>query len=176
MADDVDLLQERETDIEVSEGPSVPDGVQNLITRAGMNAITAELNELIQIERPALLKSLEDSANGNSIAIAGRLARVESRIASLTKRIDRLTPVDNDARNIANADKVYFGATVEYDDEDGTPHKVKLVGVEEVDVGRGLISWLSPIGRALMGAHVDDEVEVRAPRGSRSIIVTRISY
>lgn len=175
MADDVDLLQEHETEIEVDEGPRLPDGVQNLITRAGMNTIKAELSELLQTERPALLKALDQGANGDSISVTQRLRKVEARIAYLSRRIDGLTPVDNDAR-MAKTDKVYFGATVEYDDEDGKPHKVRLVGVDEVDAAKGMISWLSPIGRALMGAHVDDEVEVRAPRGSRSIIVTSISY
>jgi transcription elongation factor GreB len=92
----------------------------------------------------------------------------------LTKRIESAEVVDPARQK--NHDQVFFGATVEYVRKDHTEHKVTIVGIDEADLGCGKISWLSPVARALMRAHVGDVIELRTPSGPETLEVLSIAY
>jgi len=182
MADDVDLLQDKEDMIEMDEGPALPAGTQNLITQAGYEAFAAELNRLTQ-DRPDLVRLLANASANVDITDGAdfeiyrqKLRNLDNRIRYIAKRMDGFKVVNTAEQRQKDPNKVYFGATVKYEDEDGKHHKATIVGVDEANAGEGRISWLSPLGRALLGAGLDEEVELRAPRGSRSLHVLEISY
>jgi transcription elongation factor GreB len=92
----------------------------------------------------------------------------------LLKRLEAAEIVDPTQQ--PNKDKVFFGATVTYADEEDNERTVRIVGVDEADLDRGEVSWISPIARALLKSEVGDVVEVRTPRGPQQVEVVEILY
>jgi len=153
----------------------------NYITRDGFRKLQSELDWLWREERPrvteavAIAAALGDrSENADYIYGKKRLREIDHRIRFLMKRIDELTVVDSGPRN--DADRVYFGAWVELEDEDGETVRYQLVGPDEFDAKVGRISVDSPVGRALMGKRLDDEVSVRRPKGETVYTILSIDY
>jgi transcription elongation factor GreB len=106
-----------------------------------------------------------------------RLRQIDSRLRFLLKRIEAAAVVNPEApRKGPAAEKVYFGATVRYADAEGTERVVSIVGVDEVDLERKHISWVSPLGRALMKAEAGDQVMLQAPGGTTYLTVLDVSY
>jgi transcription elongation factor GreB len=102
------------------------------------------------------------------------LREIDGRVRYLTKRIESAEVVDPARQK--NRDQVFFGATVEYVRRDNTEHTVTIVGIDEADLVNGKISWLSPVARALMRAHVGDVIELRTPSGPETLEVLSIAY
>lgn len=151
------------------------------ITRAGFEKLRAELDFLWKEERPKVTQAVsvaaalgDRSENADYIYGKKRLREIDRRIRFLTKRIDELEVVDLKPR--VNADRVYFGAWVELEDEEGERTRYQLVGPDEFDAGNGLISVDSPVGRALMGKRLGDEVLVRRPKGDAVFSIVAIDY
>ena len=135
---------------------------KNYITPQGFKRLTDELEQLVKIDRPEITKvvswaaSLGDrSENADYIYGKKRMREIDRRIRFLTKRIDAAEVVDPVKQG---SPKVMFGATVLVDDEEGQEKTYCIVGVDEVDVGLGLISWRSPIGKALLGKEEGDNI------------------
>jgi transcription elongation factor GreB len=106
-----------------------------------------------------------------------RLNQIDSRIRFLTKRIDAAVVVDPAARRPESAaTRVFFGATVTYRDAAGVEHVVSIVGIDEVDLDRGYISWRSPVANALMKASPGDRVNLRAPGKTEHLEVVDVEY
>ncbi|MFO0687600.1 MAG: transcription elongation factor GreB [Myxococcota bacterium] len=154
---------------------------KSYITRAGFEKLRAELDHLWKEERPRVTHAVsvaaalgDRSENADYIYGKKRLREIDSRIRFLTKRMDELEVVDVGPR--ANADRVYFGAWVELEDEDGERVRYQLVGPDEFDATRGRISVESPVGRALMGKRLGDEALVRRPRGELRFTIVAIDY
>ena len=106
-----------------------------------------------------------------------RLNQIDSRIRFLTKRIDAAVGVDPAApRSGPAAERVFFGATVTYEDSSGVEHVVSIVGIDEVDLERGYISWRSPVANALMKASVGDSVVLRAPGKTERLEIVDVEY
>jgi transcription elongation factor GreB len=153
----------------------------NYITREGFERLRAELDWLWSEERPKVTEAVsvaaalgDRSENADYIYGKKRLREIDSRIRFLTKRIDELTVVDPGPRK--EPDRVYFGAWVTIEDEDGEQVRYQLVGPDEFDAAEGRISVDSPVGRALMGRRVGDEVSVRRPRGETTYEVLSVEY
>ncbi len=153
----------------------------NYITRGGFRKLETELDWLWRQERPrvteavAIAAALGDrSENADYIYGKKRLREIDRRIRFLTKRIDELTVVDSGPRK--DADRVYFAAWVELEDEDGQTVRYQLVGPDEFDAKAGRISVDSPVGRALMGKRLHDEVAVRRPKGETVYTILSIDY
>ncbi len=91
----------------------------------------------------------------------------------LQRRLDTATVVGNEN---AQPGRVFFGATVDVEDDQGEAHSYRIVGVDEVEAGRGFISWKSPVGRALLGKRVDDTLMVRWHAGERELTVVAVRY
>jgi len=153
----------------------------NYITRAGFEKLQGELEWLWKEERPRVTEAVsvaaalgDRSENADYIYGKKRLREIDRRIRFLTKRIDELTVVDVGPRK--DADRVYFGAWVTVEDESGESQRYRLVGPDEFDAAEGRISVDSPVGRALMGQRLGDEVVVRRPKGDTLYEILAIDY
>ena len=171
-----------DTDDDLELGhPDVPAGTKNYITPAGHKRLRDELLQLLDTERPEVVKLVswaasngDRSENGDYIYGKRRLREIDRRIRFLTKRLDLAEVVDSSKQE--NVDQVFFGATVEYARKDDSEHKVTIVGVDEADLASGKISWLSPVARALMRARIGDVVECRTPSGPDPLEILSIEY
>ena len=154
---------------------------KSYITRAGYEKLRAELDQLWREERPRVTQAVsvaaalgDRSENADYIYGKKRLREIDSRIRFLTKRMDELEVVDAGPR--AQTDRIYFGAWVELEGEDGERVRYQLVGPDETDASSGRISIESPVGKALLGRRLSDEVLVRRPRGDTHFTVVSIGY
>jgi transcription elongation factor GreB len=102
------------------------------------------------------------------------LREIDRRIRFLTKRLDKAEVVDSSRQE--NVDQVFFGATVNYAGDDGEVHTVTVVGVDEVNLDVGHVSWISPIARALLKAKVGDTVTLHTPAGNQQIDILDVHY
>jgi transcription elongation factor GreB len=117
------------------------------------------------------------SENADYLYGKRRLGQIDSRIRFLTKRIDAAVVVDPTApRSGSAAARVFFGATVTYKDAAGLEPVVSIVGIDEVDLDRGYISWRSPLGNALMKASANDRVDLRAPAKTEHLEIVDVEY
>lgn len=165
---------------ESNEQPALPHGAKNYITPAGYARLKDDLQQLLDKERPELVKVIawaasngDRSENADYIYGKRRLREIDRRIRFLTKRLEIAEVVDP-AR--VGVEQVYFGATVMYRDSKGVGHTVSIVGEDEVDPPRGHISWVSPVARALTKARAGDVVTLRTPAGSEKLTVIEIRY
>jgi len=150
------------------------------ITAAGAKKLRDELEQLWMVERPRVTQEVSDAAaqgdrseNAEYIYGKKRLREIDRRVRFLGKRLEEVVIV---SESPPRADRVYFGAWVALEDDDGAAHEWRIVGPDESDVKRGWISMDSPVARALMGKRVDDEVTVKAPRGDATYTITGIRY
>src|ERR1700685_2804300 len=138
--------EENDDDLDVAQ-PEVPAGTKNYITPAGYRRMRDELLHLIDVERPEVVRLVswaasngDRSENGDYIHGKRRLREIDRRIRFLTKRLALVEIVDSSKQG--NVDQVLFGASVEYGGEDGEVHTVTIVGVDEVDLDIGHVSWI----------------------------------
>jgi len=168
-------------DDEELEAPEIPAATRNYITPAGHKRLKDELLQLIDVERPEVVRTVawaasngDRSENGDYIYGKKRLREIDRRIRFLTKRLDKAEVVDPAARE--STDQVFFGATVLYATADGRENRVRIVGIDEVDPARGQVSWISPIARALLKAREGDSVQLRTPVGVETLEVLEVRY
>ena len=163
------------------EVPAIPAGVKNYMTPDGHRAMQEELRRLRRDERPKVVDVVawaagngDRSENGDYLYGKQRLREIDRRIRFLTKRLESAAVVDPTRQ--ARRDQVFFGATVTYADPRGVERKVTIVGIDEADLERGQVSWISPVARALLKAHEGDVVVLRTPTGIEEIEVIEIRY
>ena len=164
--------------------PTAKEPVKNYITPSGLQRLRDELRFLLTRERPAVTQVVAWAAsNGDRSENADyqygkrRLREIDRRIRFLTKRIDAAEVVDPEApRSGRAATQVFFGATVRYANAAGTERVVSIVGVDEVDLDRNHISWLSPLARALMKSGPGDRVVLHAPGGTEQLQILEVRY
>jgi transcription elongation factor GreA len=145
----------------------------------GFEKLTADLRRLRE-ERPHIIDAIEEarahgdlSENAEYHAAKERQGQVEATIADLEDKISRAQIIDP---TTLSGDKIVFGATVSLVDENDKPFKYQVVGEAEADAKRGMISYNSPLGRALIGRLVDEEVEVTVPSGDKYYVVEKIEF
>jgi transcription elongation factor GreB len=163
------------------DAPALPAGTKNYMTPEGFAKLRDELQHLTRIERPQVVEVVswaagngDRSENGDYIYGKKRLREIDRRIRFLTKRLEAAQVVDPAQQK--NRDQVFFGATVTYANDDGVERTVRIVGIDEADLDRGQVSWISPIARALLKAREGDVVQLRTPAGLESIEVIGIRY
>jgi len=161
--------------------PPIPAGLKNYITPAGFKRLKDEALNLLDKERPELVKVIhwaasngDRSENADYIYGKRRLREIDRRIRFLTKRMDVAVVVDPAARE--DTDQVFFGATVTLVGGDGTKKTYSIVGIDETDLSRGRISWISPLAKALIKARDGDTVTVKAPGGDEALEITSVEY
>ncbi|SAL09701.1 transcription elongation factor GreB [Caballeronia humi] len=172
--------EESDDDLDIAQ-PDMPAGTKNYITPAGHLRLRDELLHLLDVERPEIVRLLswaasngDRSENGDYIYGKRRLREIDRRIRFLTKRLDLAEVVDSSKQE--NVDQVFFGATVDYAGDDGEVHTVRVVGVDEVDLDQGYVSWISPIARALLKAKIGDTVALHTPVGIQQIDIVDVRY
>ena len=159
-------------------------GVKNYITPSGLQRLRDELQFLLVRERPAVTQVVAWAAsNGDRSENADyqygkrRLRQIDRRIRFLRKRIDAAHVVDPEVpRRGRAATQVFFGATVRYANAAGTERVVSIVGLDEVDLDRNYISWISPLARALMKSGPGDCVVLHAPGGTEQLQILEVRY
>jgi len=145
----------------------------------GQRMLIEEVNRL-KAERPEVIDAIEEarahgdlSENAEYHAAKERQGQIEAMIADIEDRLSRAQIIDP---KDLSGDKIVFGATVTLMDEDDKPVRYQIVGQTEADAKSGRISYNSPLGRALIGRKVDDEVEVTVPSGDRYYVVSKIEF
>lgn len=175
--------QDDDDDGEESASP-LPAGSKNYITPGGHQRLKDEFQYLLKKDRPAVTAAVSWAAkNGDRSENADyqygkrRLREIDRRLRFLTKRLDIAEVVDPEIpRDEEIADQVFFGATVTYANGNGDENTITIVGIDEVDLSRNHISWISPIARALMKARPGDAVMLRAPGGVEELDVIDVRY
>jgi transcription elongation factor GreB len=158
--------------------------VKNYITPSGLERLKNEHRFLLFKDRPAVAEVVAWAAgNGDRSENADyqyskrRLRQIDGRIRFLTKRIEAAEVVDPEApRGKLAQSRAYFGATVRYANAAGAEREVSIVGTDEVDLNRNHISWVSPLGRALMKSAAGDSVVLHAPAGTENLTVLEVRY
>ena len=150
------------------------------ITPEGFRKLQDELDHLWRVERPKVTEAVAKAAalgdrseNADYIYGKKRLREIDSRLRFLQKRTDALVVV---ARPPDKQDKVYFGAWVTLEDQEGEERTYRVVGPDEFDPDRGFISMDSPLGRAVLGRETGDEVTVRRPKGPATFTLLDVRY
>jgi transcription elongation factor GreB len=157
-------------------------GGKNYITRSGLQRLKDEHRFLLTRDRPAVAEVVAWAAsNGDRSENADyqygkrRLRQIDGRIRFLTKRIEAAEVVDPEAPR-AGQPRAFFGATVRFANAAGAERVVSIVGTDEVDLNRNHISWVSPLGRALMKSAAGDSVVLEAPGGTEYLTVLEVRY
>ncbi len=145
--------------------------------------LRAELKKLLYTDRPILAKAAriaaeegDRSENYEYQATKRAMRKMDGRIHFLTKRIESLEVVDPVKQgDIANG-RVLFGATVTVEDDEGEEKIYSIVGIDEYDGGKGKVSWVSPIGKALLGRFEGDSVSFVTPGGVSELEIVKLEY
>ncbi len=162
------------------EQPALPHGAKNYITPAGYARLRSEVQQLLDKERPELVKVIawaasngDRSENADYIYGKRRLREIDHRIRFLNQHLE-IAEVIDPARS--GLDRVFFGATVTYRNSKGVERTVSIVGRDEVDPLRGRVSWMSPVALALTKARAGDVVNLRSPAGIEALEVMEVRY
>ncbi|MNK70604.1 Transcription elongation factor GreB [compost metagenome] len=160
---------------------AIPAGAKNYITPAGYQRIKEELLQLIDVDRPEVVRIVhwaasngDRSENGDYIYGKRRLREIDRRIRFLTKRMDLAAIVDPSVHH--GNDQVFFGATVTYRTSDGEMHTITIVGIDEFDPLNGKISWVSPMARTITKAREGDVITLNTPLGEEELELLEVTY
>ncbi|MWP99875.1 transcription elongation factor GreB [Glaesserella parasuis] len=152
----------------------------NYITRSGWQVLDQELKYLWKDERPKVTQAVSEatalgdrSENAEYIYGKRRLREIDRRVRFLSKRLEVLQIVDY---HPTQEGKVFFGAWVELENEEGEIKQYRIVGCDEFDPAKQWISIDSPVARALIGKQIDDEIQVETPVGKVTLYINKIWY
>jgi transcription elongation factor GreB len=166
-------------DLDTEVEASVPGG-KNYMTPSGAERMRQELKKLRYEERPKVTKVVtwaagngDRSENGDYLYGKKRLREIDRRMRFLAKRLESAEIVDPLQVKVTH---VQFGATVSLRFEDGSERTYAIVGIDEIDVSRGRISWQSPLARALLKAQEGDVVTFNSPKGAQEVEVLTVLY
>jgi transcription elongation factor GreB len=155
--------------------------IKNYITPAGHQRMKDELLHLLDEERPEIVKIVswaasngDRSENGDYQYGKKRLREIDRRIYFLTKRLEDVLVVDPEARD--QTDQIFFGATVCYADEAGQETTIAIVGVDEVNMEKNHVSWISPIAKVLIKAREGDTIKFQTPEGLKELDILKVIY
>jgi len=163
------------------ESGGLPITAKNYMTPEGFAHLREELDTFMRKERPEVVKVVswaasngDRSENGDYIYGKKRLREIDRRVRYLSKRLANAEVVDPAKRG--KTDKVFFGATVTTANEKGEERTIRIVGVDEVDLAKGHVSWISPIAKALLRAEEGDVVKLRTPAGVEELEIVKVEY
>jgi transcription elongation factor GreA len=149
------------------------------MTRAGYDKLSAELDRLKRVERPAITRAIAEarahgdlSENAEYHAAREKQSFIEGRINELETKVGGADVIDPPS----GGDRITFGSTVRLEDETGKEHRYWIVGSDEADPGRGLISILAPLARTLIGKRVGDTATAQLPGGKKTFDVIEVNF
>ena len=152
----------------------------NPITKGGYAKLVEERDRLWKVDRPKVTQEVSDAAalgdrseNAEYIYGKKKLREIDKRLHFLNDHIERAQVVDPAT---LTGDRVVFGATVTIEDEDGKVSTYQIVGEDEIDVSKGKISHRSPVGRALLGKQVGDDVTIHRPAGEIEVTIKKLEF
>jgi len=158
--------------------PTIPGS--KYITPEGYDRLQDELDYLWRVERPKITKSVQEAAaqgdrseNADYIYGKKRLREIDGRVRFLRGRLDRMVIAGSEP---ADPERIYFGAWVELEGEDGEVNRYRIVGPDEIDPKLGYISMDSPVAKLLMKKTVDDEIVVVTPKGETELLIKAVQY
>ena len=156
---------------------------KNYISLNGLSSLRNELRHLLEVERPKVVDAVswaasngDRSENGDYIYGKKKLREIDRRIRYLTKSIQTAVPVNSLDRNGEKSPKIFFGATVWFSRGEEKPEKIVILGKDEIDSGKGHVSWVSPIAKVLLGKKAGDKVSFRAPSGEILVSIEKVIY
>src|SRR6185295_15319405 len=168
-----------EPETDEPEAPALPAGSKNYITPAGFARLQDEKKQLLEVERPEVVKTVawaaslgDRSENADYIYGKRRLREIDRRVRFLIKRLEAAEIVRSSGRD---TDQVFFGARVKVKGAGGE-RTIRIVGIDEVDPAKGCVSWISPIARALIKAREGDVVRLRTPAGEEKLEILHVEY
>lgn len=175
----------KESDSDDEDGdlsmPAIPAGAKNYMTPQGHQRLKDELLQLIDVDRPEVVRIVhwaasngDRSENGDYIYGKKRLREIDRRIRFLTKRLDLAEVVNPSVHH--GSDQIFFGATVRYENQAGEEHTITILGIDELDPLNGKISWVSPVARALTKSREGDSVVLMTPSGVDELTILEVSY
>ncbi|ABR90284.1 transcription elongation factor GreB [Janthinobacterium sp. Marseille] len=153
--------------------PEMPVGVRNYITPDGYRHLQQELQQLLDVARPAAMQ-MDAADTAMASAQEASLREIEQRIHYLQTRVESAEVVDASVH--ADGDRIFFGASVDYENTAGETHTATIVGLDELDPAQGRISWLSPLAQSLLGAEEGDTVLLQTPAGPEELHVLTVRY
>ena len=163
------------------ESGGLPLSAKNYMTPGGFARMREELDALMRKERPEVVKVVswaasngDRSENGDYIYGKKRLREIDRRVRYLSKRLANAEVVD--AAKRAKTEQIFFGATVTYANGRGEERTITIVGVDEVALDKGHVSWISPIAKALLKAEEGDVVRMRTPAGIEEVEIIKVVY
>ena len=166
-------------DPEKPDAAPLPPGGKNYITPAGFERLQAEKTQLLEVERPEVVKTVawaaslgDRSENADYIYGKRRLREIDRRVRFLIKRLEAAEIVHSSGRD---TDQIFFGARVKVKGAGGE-RTIRIVGIDEVDPAKGCVSWISPIARALIKARAGDAVRLRTPAGEEKLDILEVDY
>jgi transcription elongation factor GreB len=175
------FTKENDADDEELQLPPLPAGGKNYITPQGYARLRDELLDLIDNERPKIVDAVywaasngDRSENGDYIYGKKRLREIDRRIRFLTQRLE-IAEVAEPSLHHGN-EQIFFGATVTYVDGAGWERTITILGIDEADNLQAQVSWVSPIARTLLKAHVGDVLRLVTPTGAEDIEVLAVQY
>ncbi|MGI9089130.1 MAG: GreA/GreB family elongation factor [Chthoniobacterales bacterium] len=145
---------------------ALPPGAKNYLTPAGAVRLRDELRQLVEIKRPALVRPEADPETKR------QLLALDQQIQQLEESLQSAEVVPPPAET----DVVRFGASVRVRRENGDEDDYRIVGVDEIDLERGWVSWASPIARALLNARTGQRVRFKFPSGEEALEIVKIEY
>ena len=177
------FVSESDSDFEEDDVPEIknplPPGKKNLMTPAGAVRLQEELRLLTEEKRPKASSKVARLTSDGGID-RDELGRERTRLRQIDRRIEYLSALMQSLEVVDPAGRdhgrVFFGAEVAVRDEEGAKESYRIVGVEESDPAEGLLSWISPLAKALIGARVGDTVELNLPAGRRLLTILSIDY
>jgi transcription elongation factor GreB len=157
-----------------------PPPAKNYISPGGFARLKAELRQLVELERPEVVRTVswaakngDRSENGDYLYGKKRLREIDRRVRFLIKRLEAAEVVDSAGRD---SNQVFFGATVRIRNGSGGERRLTIVGVDETDTARGRVSWISPVARALIKAREGDTVLLKTPGGAEELEILEVNY
>ena len=173
------FVRESEDDDEAPELQPSPPPARNYISPAGYARLKGELKQLVEVERPEVVRTVswaakngDRSENGDYLYGKKRLREIDRRVRFLIKRLEAAEVVDSAGRD---TDQVFFGSTVVIRTRD-KQQAVTIVGVDETDTAKGRISWISPVAKAMLKAREGDKVQLRTPGGPEELEILEVRY
>jgi transcription elongation factor GreB len=169
------FVRESEDDDEEPVAEQAPPPARNYISPAGFARLQAEKKQLLEVERPEVVrvvswaaKNGDRSENGDYLYGKRRLREIDRRVRFLIKRLEAAEVVDTAGRD---TDQVFFGATVRLKDK-----TIIIAGIDETDTAKHRVSWISPIAKALIKAREGDKVMLKTPGGTEELEILEVRY
>jgi len=174
------FVREAEAQDESPELKPSPVPAKNYISPAGYARLRSELKQLVEAERPEVVRTVswaakngDRSENADYLYGKKRLREIDRRVRFLIKRLEAAEVVNAAGRD---SDQVFFGSTIKIKTRDGEERTLTIVGVDETDTAKRRVSWISPVAKALLKARAGDKVELKTPGGTETLEILDVRY